>query len=253
VNYFNASIEQHMKIGARNAPTAEAIDWSGITAELDKEGYAIVPYLLDGALCDEIASLATEESGSGRRVTLQSRDLGRGDTWQLRGPAAESLLEWRASLYERLVPIASRWIATMNSNADHELAGQPRNGVRRDAAEIPLQAEVSVLPTEGFQALHQSTEETWNFPLQLVVLLSEPEVDFTGGQFVMTEQRPRMQSRPMVLPLRKGSVALITVANRPFRGSKGFYRVSMKHAISRVRSGRRVGLEVLFHGSNGDL
>ena len=139
----------------------------------------------------------------------------------------------RASFCKHLAPIANRW---------SEVLGV----VRRYPRQVHSQSSLSRLRQGDYQPLHQQTDGEQAFPLQLIALLSEPDKDFTGGEFVMTEQRPRMQSRPMVLPLRKGDMAIITVAQRPHNGTKGHYRVNLKHAISRVRSGERVGLELLL-------
>jgi len=145
-----------------------------------------------------------------------------------RSPLTDDL---RRHLHPHLAPIANRWNAVLD---------EPAPDVRQAAfARLTHQREGEDEP------LHQAAS---TFPLQLVALLSEPGRDFTGGEFVMTEQRPRMQSRPMVLPLRRGSLAVITVAQRPHPGSKGPYRVNLKHAVSRVRSGERWGLELLFDG-----
>jgi len=140
--------------------------------------------------------------------------------------------------YARLAPIANRWNEAMGVQSQFP----PRlNG----EAGAPRLTRLIRLHEGEEQALHQ---HGGSFPLQLVALLSEPGRDFTGGEFIMIEQRPRMQSRPMVLPLGRGSVAVVTVAQRPHAGSQGPYRVKLKHAVSRVRSGERLGLELLFDG-----
>ena len=139
----------------------------------------------------------------------------------------------RASFYKHLAPIANRWSEELGV-------------VRRHPSQVRPQSSLSRLREGDYQPLHQQSDSEQAFPLQLIALLSEPGKDFSGGEFVMIEQRPRMQSRPMVLPLRKGDMAIITVAQRPHKGTKGHYRVNLRHAISRVRSGERVGLELML-------
>ena len=120
----------------------------------------------------------------------------------------------------------------------------------RQARQVRPQSSLSRLREGDYQPLHQRSDGRRVFPLQLAALLSEPDKDFSGGEFVMTEQRPRMQSRPIVLPLRKGDLAIITVAQRPHKGTKGYYRVNLRHAISRVRSGERIGLDLVLHDAD---
>jgi hypothetical protein len=197
----------------------DSLDWHDIAVQLDREGYALLPGL-----------------------------FGADDTpaQPLNDPPA-----WRDAFYRRLAPIANRWNQTMELSARYpatldEFQKQYR---KTDLFCTRSQIRVSHLYQGEYQPLHhiQATEDEHTFPLQLVVLLSEPGRDFSGGEFVMTEQRPRMQTRPMVLPLRKGDAAIIAVAQRPCKGSKGHYRVNLKHAISRLHSGERIGMEILFH------
>jgi hypothetical protein len=188
------------------------LDDAALERELDHEGCAIVPGLLDA---HHVLDLASSGNGSGPLVA-----------------------QLRASFHRWLVPLANRWNARLG--VAHRYADT------LDACPAP--ALLSRLREGEYQPLHQHTGGDPVFPLQLVALLSEPGIDFTGGEFVMTEQRPRMQSRPLVLPLRKGDVAVIAVARRPHRGANGWYGVNMKHAISRVRSGERIGLEICLRG-----
>jgi hypothetical protein len=159
------------------------------------------------------------------------------------------LQELRETFYRRLAPAANRWAEVGGESLlfpaelsvflmQNRLAGQTR-----------ALSHTTVIPANGYQALHQRAGDAHVFPFQLAGLLSEPQKEFTGGELVMVEQRPRMQSRPMVLPLKRGDVAVIATAQRPHKGSKAYYRVNMKHGISRVRSGERRGLEILFRDS----
>jgi hypothetical protein len=204
----------------------DSLDWHDIAAQLDREGYALLPGLFgaDDTLVQPL--------------TLPDIDP---------DPAPA----WRDAFYRRLAPIANRWNQTMELSARYPatLDAFQKQYRKTDLFCTPSQVRVSHLYQGDYQPLHhiQATEDEPTFPLQLVVLLSEPDRDFSGGEFVMTEQRPRMQTRPMVLPLRKDDAAIIAVAQRPCKGSKGYYRVNLKHAISRLRSGERIGMEILFH------
>jgi uncharacterized protein len=223
----------------------ENIDWDQVAAQLDVDGYALLP---DALAPEFIGELVREHEGL-RRVSLVSIQLGRGDMlgWGAGLPTAWATL--RASFYRELVCIANRWNETLGvgyrypSDLDQFLVRNRKAGQRRPISHI------NRLRTGDYICLHQSNEGEHVFPLQLVALLSDPNRDFRGGEFVLTEQRPRMQSRPMVLPLRFGDIAVISTAHRPFQGTRGFYRVNLKHAISRVREGERVGIEISFHDS----
>jgi hypothetical protein len=184
------------------------LDWTDIEARLDQDGYAVLPRLLTPAQVRELA---------GR-------------------PKAPSPLiaDLCASLYRRLAPVASRWAEALGS-------------ARRYPDMLDVQPDLTVLREGDYRALHQRAGAEAVFAFQLTALLSEPGREFAGGEFVMVEQRPRMQSRPMVVPLDKSDVAIIATAHRPHKGSKGYYRVTLKHAVSRVRSGERLALELVFH------
>ena len=225
--------------------TLAQLDGPRITAELDKEGYAPLPQLLDAEEARALAAWALDAGAKGLRESLDMRELGHGALWRLTAPLPDPLTAWREAFHTLLMPVARRWNETMGIASSD--SAEPGDVPQRDRSHATL----TRLRAGDHQALHQSAEGAGGFPLQLVVLLSEPGTDFTGGEFVMTEQRPRMQSRPMVLPLRLGDAALITVAHRPFKGASGYYRVNLRHAISRVRSGERLGLELLLDDGPG--
>jgi hypothetical protein len=219
-----------------------SLDWPAIAEQLDQEGYALLPGLLDSGAARALANFA--QAAAGREFApgglFDSAPLSRDS---LPGP----LPAWRHAFYRHLAPLANRWNETLGETVRYPAALDEFQRRHRQAGQSRAQARFSCLREGDYEALHQATEGEPIFPLQLVAVLSEAGRDFTGGEFVMTEQRPRMQSRPMVLPLSQGDAALIAVAHRPCRGSRGYYRGNLKHAISRVRSGTRLGLELLFH------
>lgn len=223
------------------------LDRERVAAELDQEGYCLLPKLLEVEQARALSAAVSDAARPRVEQSLEKVGLGRGALWRLAGPAPKPLDSWREAFYELLAPIANRWNLAMGLDAHFPAELNQFQESRLVASAGRSHLALSRLREDDYQALHQSVNGEPAFPLQLIVLLSEPGADFVGGEFVMTEQRPRMQSRPMVLPLRLGDAALITVATRPFKGSKGFYRVNMKHAVSRVRQGERFGLELLFH------
>ncbi|MCY1529555.1 Oxygenase, catalysing oxidative methylation of damaged DNA [compost metagenome] len=226
-----------------DAPIIDRLDWPAIAARLDAEGYALLPRWLAAEQARALGRLATGL----RRAPLASGRLGQGGLHYLPAKLPAPLAAWREALYRHLAPIANAWSARLDSAYRYpgELAGFLQRG--QQAGQAHALSHLNQLDEDGYVALHQRNDGEHVFPLQLIALLSEPGEDFTGGEFVMTEQRPRMQSRPMVLPLRLGDAALIATAHRPVRGASGDYRANLKHAISRVRSGKRVGLELSFH------
>ena len=230
-----------------NPISIEKLDWDRIGADLDKEGYALLPKLLDATQAKALAALASEAHAQGQCASLERLELGRGDVWRLPQPLPDPIAAWRVAFYKQLAPIANRWAEILDTDSRYPATLEDFLRESREVGQTGQLTTVSYLRKGDYLALHQSTQGKRVFPLQLVILLCEPDSDFTGGEFVMTEQRPRMQSRPMVLPLRQGDAALITVAHRPHKGSKGYYRVNLKHAISRVRGGERIGIELLFH------
>ncbi|WP_198088146.1 2OG-Fe(II) oxygenase [Variovorax sp. E3] len=223
----------------------DALDWTAIAAQLDREGFCLLPGLLGADAARGLALQVAAPDAS--RVTLESGDLGRGELFYFRAGLPPALAQWRSALYRRLVVIANRWNETLG--VAHRYPAELDDFLRRnqEAGQTRAQSCLSRLGVEDRVSLHQRNDGEQVFPLQIVALLSEPGTDFQGGEFVMTEQRPRMQSRPMVLPLKLGDAAIIATAERPFKGSKGYYRVNLKHAVSRVRKGVRIGLELSFH------
>jgi hypothetical protein len=221
------------------------LNWVDIGLQLDAEGYAVLPGLL-GA--DVARSLAQQATASGaHRVTLESGDLGRGELFYFGVGMPAPLEQWRTALYRRVVAIANRWNETLGIEGRYPEELEDFLRGNQKAGQTRGQSYLSRLGAEDHMSLHQRNDGEQVFPMQIVALLSELGADFEGGEFVMTEQRPRMQSRPLVLPLKLGDVAIIATAERPFKGTKGYYRVNLKHAVCRVRKGERIGLELSFH------
>lgn len=232
-----------------NAMNAEldGLNWDAIGSQLDADGFAVLPGLLGVDVARDLARQITESDAS--RWNLDSGSSGCGECLYFGARLPSPLEELRSALYRSLVPIANRWNETLAMEQRYPAALEDflqRNG---NAGQTRPQSHLNRLGAEDFIALHQHNGGEHVFPLQVIALLSEPGIDFDGGEWVMTEQRPRMQSRPMVLPLQLGDAAIIATAQRPFKGAQGHYRVNTKHAVSRVRKGERIGLELSFHNA----
>jgi hypothetical protein len=224
-----------------------AIGWAQVAAELDAQGVAVVEGLLTPPECRELAALYPHDEVFRSRVVMARHGFGSGEYKYFAYPLPSLIAELRAQLYPRLVPIANRWSAELGLAIDY-----PEDHVRfLERCHAAGQARPTPLLLaygEGdYNCLHQDLYGEHVFPLQVAILLSEPGRDFTGGEFVMTEQRPRMQSRPMVLPLGQGDAAVFAVHHRPVHGTRGIYRVNLRHGVSRVRSGRRHTAGIIFH------
>ena len=213
----------------------DQLDWADIDRQLDAEGHAVLPSLLgvDGA---RALARAAVSAGPGWDERLHF-DAGL--------PAG--LAPWRAALYRRLVRVANRWNATLGLAERYPPALDACLGDRHAGAAPQALSYLSRLGPGEHAALQASQPGAWAFPLQIVALLSEPRVDFDGGELVLTEQRPRMQSRVTVVPLGLGDMVVIAKAERPFTGAGGYYRVKLRHGVGRVRAGERIGLELFFH------
>jgi len=226
---------------------AEALDWPHITTSLNEQGNAVLPKVLLRGECEAIAAWYPDESRFRSRVVMARHGFGRGEYKYFRYPLPEIVEGLRTSLYPRLAPIANGWNEAMK--IDVRYPAEHAQFIRRchhagQTRPTPLLLEYA---TGDYNCLHQDLYGEHVFPIQVAFLLSEPGRDFTGGEFVLTEQRPRMQSRPEVVPLSQGDAVVFAVAHRPVQGTRGVYRVNMRHGVSRLRSGRRHTLGIIFH------
>ena len=224
----------------------DRFDWAAIEQVLAREGQALLPCVLSGADCDALTVLDTGDKAFGDVGTLDDLLLGGTELRQLKLP---SLVDLRKNLFEKLVPIANRWNATMGIRTRYPARLDELLRQCREAWQVTPQSVVLRLRAGEQLPLKQNAEGDHVFPLQVSVLLKQPGSDFTGGEMIMTEQRPRMQTRPMVVPLQRGDATVFAVHHRPFQGSKGSYRVNLRHAVSRVRSGERIALDLVFHNA----
>ncbi|WP_052213643.1 2OG-Fe(II) oxygenase [Belnapia sp. F-4-1] len=225
----------------------QGIDWAAAEAELDAAGVARLGRLLAPEECRALVALYDEEAHFRSRVVMARHGFGRGEYQYLAYPLPERVQALREALYPRLAPIANRWNERMGLSVRYP-AAHAEFLARCHAAGQPRPTPLLLRYGPGdYNCLHQDLYGEHVFPLQVVVLLSAPGEDFAGGEFVLTEQRPRMQSRAEVVPLGLGEAAVFAVAQRPVRGSRGDYRVTMRHGVSRLRSGARHTLGLIFH------
>ncbi len=229
------------------AQRVDAVDWTGVERALDQYGCATVPALVTAEQCDAFAALYPRDDLYRSRVVMARHGFGRGEYKYFDYPLPELIDGLRTAIYPHLAPLANRWNEAMR--IDVRYPAKHAEFLRRCRAAGQLRATPLILEygKDDYNCLHQDLYGEHVFPLQVAILLSEPGRDFTGGEFVMTEQRPRMQSRAEVVPLCKGDAVVFTVHHRPVQGSRGTYRVNMRHGVSRLRSGRRYALGVIFH------
>jgi hypothetical protein len=223
------------------------VAWEQVEAELDGYGGAVLKDLLTPEECDAIAAMYSDDAKFRSRVVMTRHGFGRGEYKYFRYPLPDLVEQLRASMYSRLAPIANRWNEALRIDVRYPethaefLERCHKAGQRRPT---PLLLQYG----EGdYNCLHQDLYGEHVFPLQVAILLSEPGRDFAGGDFVLTEQRPRMQSRVEVVPLRQGDAVAFAVYHRPVQGTRGTYRVNLRHGVSRIRDGHRHTLGIIFH------
>ncbi len=224
-----------------------ALDWGRIADDLDNHGCATIPNLLTAKACEDLAARYADETLFRSRVVMARHGFGRGEYKYFSNPLPAPVAALRGAFYPPLAEIANRWNAAMGNDAAYPSAHEQFLAQCHDAGQTrptPLLLRYGV---GDYNCLHQDIYGALVFPLQLAVLLSEPESDFTGGEFVLTEQRPRMQSRVEVVPIRRGDSVIFPVHTRPVRGTRGIYRVNLRHGVSRLRTGQRFTLGVIFH------
>jgi hypothetical protein len=230
-------------LGAR----VEAYDWTSIAGHLDAFGWAPFANLLTADETAVVAQLYEDDRRFRSHVIMARHGFGRGEYKYFANPLPEIVTALRRSLYARLAPIANRWNDVMGIDIRFPAVHDDFISRCHEAGQTRPTPLLLKYEAGDFNALHQDVYGEHLFPLQAMVLLSEPGRDFTGGEFVLTEQRPRMQSRVEVVPLSRGDGVVWAVRNRPVQGTRGSYRVTMRHGVSRIHSGHRRTLGIIFH------
>lgn len=243
-----------MKTLARDAIPAhnavahiKTLDWERISRDLDAQGSALLERVLSADECQALAELYSVDGLFRSHVVMARHGFGRGEYKYFSYPLPEIIAELRTALYPRLMPIANRWNTAMGNAIRYP--EKHADFIRRchDAGQLRPTPLLLQYGEGDYNCLHQDLYGEHVFPIQVAILLSEPGRDFTGGEFVLTEQRPRMQSRPEVVPLRQGDAVAFAVHHRPIQGTRGTYRVNLRHGVSRLRSGHRHTLGIIFH------
>ena len=225
----------------------DAIDWAEAERDLDGQGCAVLNGLLTPDECRSLAALYGDDAQFRSRIVMSRHGFGRGEYKYFSYPLPQLIAEMRPTLYEQLHSIASRWNEAMGIEISYPKSHAAFLKRCHDAGQAKPTPLLLQYQEGDYNCLHQDLYGEHVFPLQVAILLSEPGRDFEGGEFVLTEQRPRMQSRAEVVPLRQGDGVAFAVHHRPVAGARGTYRVNLRHGVSRLRSGRRHTLGVIFH------
>ena len=242
----HCTVSQSSTVTAAEARVA-AQDWQAVTGDLDRYGCAVLPKLLSPEECRALAALYPDESRFRSHIQMARHGFGKGEYRYFKYPLPDLIAGLRTALYPRLVGVANAWNERMGRDdryAENHAAFLKRCHRAGQTRPTPLLLQYVA---GDFNCLHQDLYGALAFPIQVAILLSQPGRDFTGGEFVLTEQRPRMQSRAEVVSLGQGDAVVFAVHNRPVQGSKGNYRVNLRHGVSRVRSGMRHTVGIIFH------
>jgi hypothetical protein len=235
------------EVGAAAPPSIEDIDWNAITDELDQRGCAVLQRLLTPGECRAMAGLFDRDDLFRSHIHMARHGFGSGEYRYFVYPLPDPIASLRTSLYERLAGLANDWSVRTHSSTQYprehaDFLSQCRAAGQNRPTPLLLRYRAG-----DYNCLHQDLYGELAFPIQLTVLLSQPGSDFTGGEFVLTEQRPRRQSRVEVVPLRQGDAVVFAVHSRPVKSGRGDYRVNLRHGVSQVRSGLRHALGIIFH------
>lgn len=226
--------------------TADAIDWTRVSADLEGNGYAVLGRVIGDEACDDLANYYDDDTLYRSRIHMQRHGFGKGEYKYFAYPLPEAVAAIRTDLYQPLATIANRWEAQLGS--DRRFPGEHAELLEMCHADGQIRPTPLILKYHpgDYNCLHQDLYGAHVFPIQMVILLSD-ERTFEGGEFILTEQRPRMQSRAEVVRLRRGFAVAFAVNERPRLGTRGYYRVKQRHGVSRLRSGTRFALGVIFH------
>jgi uncharacterized protein len=237
-------------VQASGAEQIAALDWERIAQDLDGYGAAIIRGLLSADQCQALVAGYDEEMLYRSRVVMARHGFGRGEYRYFRYPLPDPVQALRTAMYPQLAAVANRWNTAMGIDVRYPDRHADFLARCHDAGQLRPTPLMLRYGTGDYNCLHQDLYGEHVFPLQAAILLSQPSHDFTGGEFVLTEQRPRMQSRVEVVPLQQGDAVVFAVHHRPVQGTRGIYRVNLRHGVSRLRSGHRHALGVIFHDAN---
>jgi hypothetical protein len=225
----------------------EALDWEFLSRGLNEQGNVLIAGLLSANECDTIAVLYSKDELFRSRVVMGRHGFGQGEYKYFSYPLPDVIAVLREAAYSQLVPLANRWNSAMGIDTRYPQKHSDFIERCHKAGQVRPTPLLLRYGAGDYNCLHQDLYGEHVFPFQLAILLARPNKDFTGGEFVMTEQRPRMQSRPIVVPLRQGDGVVFAVRHRPVQGTRGTYRVTLRHGVSRVDAGHRHTVGIIFH------
>ena len=224
-----------------------AINWEPVYQSLSNKGYAIIPELLSPEECESLQHLYHEESLYRSTINMQRYRFGKGEYKYFRYPLPDTIQKLRTELYEPLVPLANEWMKWLSLSTTFPAKHTELINLCHTHQQLRPTPLILRYEAEGYNTLHQDLYGEIYFPLQALIVLSQYRVDFEGGEFVMTEQVPRAQSKAEVITPNRGDLVIFTTNFRPVKGTKGYYRAAMRHGISAVKSGERYAMGVIFH------
>jgi hypothetical protein len=225
----------------------EEYDWDAVASNLNSYGCAVLERLLTPDECRCLAALYPHDENFRSHVHMARHGFGKGEYKYFRYPLPAVLNALRPVLYSRVATVANEWNARMDVDTRYPQQHADYLKLCHKAGQVRPTPLLLQYAAGDFNCLHQDLYGELAFPLQFTILLSQPGQDFTGGEFVLTEQRPRMQSRVEVVPLQQGDAVVFAVNSRPVQGTKGVYRVNLRHGVSRIRSGQRHAIGIIFH------
>jgi hypothetical protein len=224
-----------------------ALNWDGITEDMNEQGYASAPNILTGAECEELTMQYNNEGIYRKTINMERYRFGLGEYKYYQYPLPAIVQQLRENVYPKLAPIANNWMRVLNIDKHFPDSLIQLTGLCNEHNQHRPTPLILQYGKGGYNALHQDLYGDVYFPMQLVIFLNEPDEDYEGGEFVLIEQRPRAQSKAIVLKPRKGDMLLFTTNFRPVKGTKGYYRVNMKHGVSEITAGKRHTLGIIFH------
>jgi uncharacterized protein len=223
------------------------IDWQRVTGELNQKGYAIVPQFLPNQSCEELIQKYNDSDLYRKTITMERHSFGLGEYRYFKYPLPDLIQTVRGAIYPKLAPVANAWMKMLNMERQFPDTFVELQRLCHDKNQTKPTVLILKYGKGGYNTLHQDLYGDIFFPFQLVFFLNEPDEDYTGGEFVLTQQIPRAQSKAIVLRPHKGEMLIITTNFRPIKGSKGYYRAQMKHGVSEVHNGERHTLGIIFH------
>jgi hypothetical protein len=223
------------------------LNWENITAEMHEKAYAIIPGLLSQQACDELKEGYNDAGAYRKTVVMERHGFGLGEYKYFGYPLPGVIQAIRENIYPKLAPIANTWMKVLKIDKEFPATFNELQALCHASKQVKPTALILKYGRGGYNTLHQDLYGDVYFPLQTVLFLSEGEIDYTGGEFVLVQQKPRAQSKAIVLKPAKGDLLIFTTNFSPVKGSRGYYRASMKHGVSEVHSGERYTLGIIFH------